>query len=102
MSTREQLAAARVTGAAARLTMGKDGMVPWDVAIAELRAITTDPVVLGQALGAYLHRVEQESAEWQETVELLRAAGADEVAAAAKLQQLAGTDARYEDGGFRL
>jgi hypothetical protein len=76
------MAAARVIGAAPRLATGE---VSRDEAVAELHAITNDPVPLGYALGVFLHRVETESTSNQPVVDLLRAAGAQEDIAAMKL-----------------
>ena len=77
------MAAARVIGAAPRLATS--GEVSREGAVAELHAITSDPVPLGYALGVFLHRVESESTSNQPAVDLLRAAGADEDIAAMKL-----------------
>ena len=76
------MAAAKVAGAAARMVTVE---VSRDDAVGELRAITTDPVALGYALGVFLHRVETESTSNQLVVDALRAAGADEDTATAKL-----------------
>ena len=76
------MAAAKVIGAAARLAIPG---VTVDDAVAELRAISSDPVALGYALGVFLHLVDTESTSDQPAVALLRAAGADEDIAAAKL-----------------
>ena len=77
------MAAARVIGAAPRLATS--GEVSRDGAVAELHAITSDPVPLGYALGVFLHRVEVGLTSNQPVVDLLRAAGADEDIAAMKL-----------------
>jgi hypothetical protein len=80
----QRMAAARVVSAAARFALG--GVeVSRDDAVAELQAITRDPVALGYALGVFLHRVETESATNQVSVDALRAAGAEEDIAATKL-----------------
>lgn len=82
-SSGDRLAAARVTGSVERLGIGKDKDVAEDQAVAELRAITTDPHVLGHVLGGYVVRQERsESGAWARAVRLLRAAGADEDTAA--------------------
>jgi hypothetical protein len=79
----QRMAAARVIGAAAQLSASD---VEGGNAVAELQAITTDPVPLGYALGVFLHHVETESTSSnQAAVDMLRAAGADEEIAAAKL-----------------
>jgi hypothetical protein len=57
-------------------------------ALAVLREISHDRIVLGDVLGDYLHRVvvgtQAETASYWPALELLRAAGADEERAAAK------------------
>ena len=78
----QRMAAARVIGVAAQLSASA---VEGGNAVAELQAITTDPVPLGYALGVFLHHVETESTSHQAAVDMLRAAGADEEVAAAKL-----------------
>lgn len=95
------MAVAKLSGAAARLTVGSDKGMPRDRAVAELHAISTDRAVLGIALGDVLHRVETESAGYLVTAELLRACGADEAVAAARLAWQRERAAR-RDGGFRL
>lgn len=79
----DPLAPARLQGTVSRLAAGSDRDVPQDQAVAELRTITTDPRVLGHVLGGYVVRQERsESGTWARAVRLLRAAGADEAAAA--------------------
>jgi hypothetical protein len=97
----QRMAVAKISGSADRLTVGRDKHVSRAEAIAELHEITTDPVALGTVLGNRLYRVEREGASGLATVDLLRAAGADEDAAAAKLAWLKRRDEGYE-GGFRL
>ncbi|MEU4424389.1 hypothetical protein AB0F81_27535 [Actinoplanes sp. NPDC024001] len=57
-------------------------------ALAKLREISSDRIVLGEVLGDYLHRVvvgtQAETIAYWPVLELLRAAGADEERAAAK------------------
>lgn len=57
-------------------------------ALPDLRAISRDPVVLGDVLGDFLHRAVvgtlAETISYWPVLELLRAAGADEERAAAK------------------
>jgi hypothetical protein len=69
-------------------------------ALPELRAISRDPVVLGDVLGDYLHRVvvgtQAETMRYWPTLELLRAAGADEQRAAAKALWLRHQDADHQ------
>ena len=77
------MAAARVIGAAPGLATG--GELPREEAVAELHAITSDPVPLGYALGVFVHRVEVGLTSNQPVVDLLRAAGADEDIASMKL-----------------
>ncbi len=71
-----------------------------DEALPALRAISHEPVVLGDVLGDYLHRVvvgtQAETIRYWPTLELLRAAGADEQRAAAKALWLRHQDARHE------
>ena len=84
----QRMVAARIIGVLARLadTVGAD--VTQEQAVAELHAITRDPVPLGYALGVCLHQAEVESTDNQPTIGLLRSAGADEDVAAAKLAWL--------------
>jgi hypothetical protein len=81
----QRLAAARLVSAVARLATPAGADVPRHEAIAELHAITRDPVPLGYALGVLLHGVETDSNPNQPAVDVLRSAGADEDVAAAKL-----------------
>lgn len=84
----QRMQVAKAAGAAARYGIGLDRDRPRDEALAELREISTDSVVLGHVLAGFLYRVEMESAGYEPVVELLRAAGADEDAAAAELDAL--------------
>jgi hypothetical protein len=101
MSEPDRMAVAKVSGAAERLTIGVDKDVPLAVALAELHEISTDPAVFGEVLGAILYRVETEHPYFGTVAELLRAAGADEDVAAARLATLR-ERAAGRDGGFRL
>jgi hypothetical protein len=92
------MAVARLSGAVERLAAGG---TPRDLAVEELRAISDQPALLGDVLGAILHRVESEHSYLAAAAELLRAAGADEQAAVAKLGWLRERDERRE-GGFTL
>ena len=82
------MVAARIIGVLARLADTAGAGVTQEQAVAELHAITRDPVPLGYALGVCLHRGEVESTDNQVTIGLLRSAGADEDVAAAKLAWL--------------
>jgi hypothetical protein len=97
----QRMAVAKISGAAELLTIGRYRATPLDRAVAQLRAISGDPVVLGTALGNVLYRVETESTGYQVTADLLRVAGADEDTAAATLAWQRERAAR-SDGGFRL
>lgn len=79
---------ANLTGIADRYAIGRDQDRPRDEAIAALHEITRDPAILGRVMGSFLHRADAESAGWAAAAELLRAAGADEDVAAARLQAL--------------
>jgi hypothetical protein len=65
----QRMTAARIVGAAARLAAGAGHDMSTDRAVAELHAITTDPVPLGYALGIFLHRAETDSADNQAAVD---------------------------------
>lgn len=82
LSGAQRMAAARLIGAVPRLAAAGVGIAD---AVAELHAITSDPVALGYALGVFLHRVENEPTSNRPAVDLLRAAGADEDIALMKL-----------------
>ncbi len=78
-----------------------DGPVAFpDEALPALRAISRDPVLLGDVLGDHLHRVvvgtQAETIRYWPTLELLRAAGADEQRAAVKALWLRHQDADHE------
>jgi hypothetical protein len=75
----QRLADARVSGTVERL-MSSAGPIPVDDAVAVVHAVSRDPLVLGHVLGAYLVRAETED-RFAVVVDLLRAAGADEVRA---------------------
>jgi hypothetical protein len=81
-SRRQRLDAAEVSGAVQNLVFGPGRDTPLEEAVAQLHAITRDPAVLGQVLGPYLVHAER-SAVYAPAVQMLRAAGADEDAAAA-------------------
>lgn len=101
LTSRQRMAVAKISGAAELLTIGRYRATPRDRAVAQLRTISDDPAVLGAAMGSVLYRVERESAGYQVTVDLLRAAGADESVAAATLAWQRDRASR-NDGGFRL
>jgi hypothetical protein len=96
------MAVAQVSGSADRLSVGRDKDWPRERALAELHSITRDPAVFGTVLGNVLYKIEAEPTGWgAETAELLRAAGADEAVAAARVEWQR-ERARGRDGGFRL
>ena len=102
MDEQDRIAAARVSGAVRRLTVGIDKGTPPEQAIAELRAISTDKYVLADALGGILHEIGSAQSFLVAAAELLRAAGADEQAAVAKLGWLRERDNKRAEGGFTL
>lgn len=81
MATPENLAIARLDGTARRLLREKADV---DTCLAELHAITTDPVILGRAAGTALgawHRWQEGSNtghDGDRVARMLTAAGADE------------------------
>lgn len=79
---RMRLLAAEVTGEVQRLCFGPDRPGQAE-AVARLRDITTDPVVLGHVLGSYLAYADWSTA-YLPAVDMLRAAGADEGTAGAR------------------
>jgi hypothetical protein len=98
----QQLAAARVT----ELTEKYDPQTPRDEARAALRAAGGDPVVLGEVLGDYLHRIvdgrQAETVRYWPVLDLLRGAGADEDVARERalwLRQNADVPDRSESAG---
>ena len=97
LDSKQRLAVAAVCGAADRLSVGKDKDFPRDEAVAHLRSISTDPDVLGEALGGFLHRSEL-GGRFQPAVDLLHAAGASDQRAAAKLQRLREQQVRHGGG----
>lgn len=101
LTGRQRMAVAKISGAAELLTIGRYRDTPRDRAVAQLHAISDDPAVLGAALGNVLYRIAVESPGYQVTADLLRAAGADEDAAAARLAWQRDRASR-NDGGFRL
>jgi hypothetical protein len=60
--------------------MAHAGPIHVDDAVAEVHAVSRDPLVLGQVLGAYAVRAETQH-RFAVVVELLREAGANEVRA---------------------
>jgi hypothetical protein len=79
---RQRMEIAEVAGHASRLGVGDLRDVPRDQAVGQLWQISTDPVVFGDVLAGALENGPTAVAE------LLRAAGADEAAAAEKLEWL--------------
>lgn len=77
MSTPAQLLNARLSGVARKLSMAK---TPTDDAVAELQAITTDAIALGEAAGAFMAGHRHDSALHpfdRYAADLLLAAGGD-------------------------
>lgn len=82
----QRLRLAMISGHGQRLALGTLEHLPSPDAIAQLHAITRDPVVYGVALGAALANVELDGwAHAAALVDLYRAAGADEEVAASCL-----------------
>jgi hypothetical protein len=85
LDQRRRLALAKIAGAGQRWAFGDWRDRPREAAVADLHAITRDPVLYGLALGGALAQLE----EWPRTppalVELYRACGADEDVAARNL-----------------
>lgn len=83
-SKRKRIAAAQLSGSIGRLTRGRDKHWSREQKLAELATTTTDPQVLGDAMGPLL--VEEHAdfaAADAEGLELLRTLGADETHARA-------------------
>jgi lactoylglutathione lyase len=84
----QRMGAARVTAMIEQLRADDGPAADHSRALAELREISRDRVLLGDVLGDYLHRVvvgtQAETVSYWPVLELLRAAGADEERAAAK------------------
>jgi hypothetical protein len=95
--------AARIAAVISQYGLDSEQDVFHGEARAALRETSRDPVVLGDVLGDYLHRVvvgaQAEAIRYWPALELLRAAGADEERAAAKAtwlrQQQAGHEAEH-------
>jgi hypothetical protein len=87
LSSDQRSVAARVAAVVDSVAAGGPASDPAE-ALPELRAVSRDPVVLGDVLGDYLHRVvagaQADTITYWPALELLRAAGADEEWAAAK------------------
>jgi hypothetical protein len=86
LDARQRMAAAAVSGHAERLVLAL-GRPADEQTVAELHAITADPVVYGILLGNVLGRIEQ--AGWEHLkplAEAYRAAGADPEVAARQRQ----------------
>ena len=104
LTAQQRMAAAKVSGSVQRLSFGRDQDLSIADKLAELHDITRDPVVFGHCLGDCLVDVTEQGSGFQACVDLLRAAGADEAAAAEKaawrrdrLEQISAND-----GGFML
>jgi hypothetical protein len=79
LDARQRMAVATVTGHAERLVLTL-GWPADERTVAELRAITTDPVVYGIALGNTVAKIDRDRAMWghlQPLADAYRAAGAD-------------------------
>ena len=88
LTAEQQLAVAQVTVAAQGWVTGDRRYPPRGEAVAALHKISTDPAVLGVALGCALAHVELDGMRaYQRLAELYRAAGADERVAAAYLER---------------
>ena len=88
LNAEQQLAVAQLTVAALGWVIGDRRYRSRDEAIAALHEISTDPAVLGVALGRALAHVELDGMRaYQRLAELYRAAGADERVAAAYLER---------------
>lgn len=75
----KRIAAARLSGAISRLTRGIDQGLSREQKLAALRTLTTDPQVLGDAMGVLLvGEFAGFAAADAEGIDLLRALGADE------------------------
>lgn len=85
LTSTQRMQVAKIAGGAERLAFGDLRHLPLEQKLAELHAISTDPAVLGHQLGDSLANVEEVGSHFQACVDLLRAAGADEAAAADKL-----------------
>lgn len=96
MTTSQHMQVAKVAGSVQRLSFGKDQHLTREKKLAELHAITRDPVVLGHELGNCLANVDELHPYWQGCVDLLRAAGANEDEAARKLAWLRWSRQRRE------
>jgi hypothetical protein len=79
LSRKQRLEVAQVSGTVERM-MATAGPIREHAAVAIVHAVSRDPLVLGQVLGAYAVRVETEP-RFAAVVELLREAGADEIRA---------------------
>jgi hypothetical protein len=86
LTSRQRMAAAKVSGAVKRLGFGEHAGWPIERKLAELYAITRDSVVFGHCLGDSLTDAEVEGSSYLQCADLLRAAGADEVAAQEKAE----------------
>lgn len=85
LTSRQRLQVAYIAGHVQRLGFGNLSHLTLEEKIADLHALSTDPVVLGHHLGDCLANADEIWPGFQACADLLRAAGADEQAAAAKL-----------------
>ncbi|MFI2650216.1 hypothetical protein [Micromonospora fulviviridis] len=96
LPARDRLVLAELSGVAGRYGSGSDRDRPRDEAVAAVRAVTTDPELLGIQAGVALADPHGISAA---TVELLEAAGADMMVAEEHAAQVR---ARFERTGIRF
>jgi hypothetical protein len=97
LTSAQRMQAAKVAGTVQRLSFGKHAHLPLEQKLTEVHAITRDPVVLGHQLGDCLADVDEVAPYFQACVDLLRAAGADEEAAAEKVAWRRWSRRRRED-----
>lgn len=99
----KRLTAAHLSGTIGRLSRGIDRGLSREQKLAAIRAITTDPEILGYEMGPILAA---EPPTWPEAdaeaLDLLRAAGADEAAAEANAEWQRDRLRRRAGGGFNL
>lgn len=86
LDRRRRIALAQISGLGQRLAFNPDcAHVTLAEAVAELHAITRDPVLYGMALGAAQAELDEWPGRSRDLVTLYRAAGADEQVATASL-----------------
>lgn len=82
----QRMRVANLAGHLKRVSFGNLKHLPPEQKIADLREISTDPIVLGHQLGDCLANIDEIGPSYQACVDLLRAAGADEREAERKLE----------------